>query len=371
MEKLMLAEDLYIAPVMTWWNAQNAWSTVRPPVDPLHRFDRDRFYHVMGGEDEREGGALLYFGLSQPLAINKAERDYPPSVSFLNQAKESSTSWIDIEKPFWWDVPVWLASGKVDSIGIANNHMNRSGMLENEAWGRPRDSTRLPAPLGNGYWTQEIYYKILNAGLRVPPSAGSASGVLPNPVGYNRVYVHCEGGCSWDDWWKGLALGRSFVSNGPLILCKAGGQIPGHVFRSPQGTKLVLPLHMEVWSKDKLRAVEVIHNGKTEKVIPVDTDRGALDLGTITFEKSGWFLMRVFTDQTNTFRFASTAPYYVEIGAATNSISRESCNFFLNWVRERKGRVKVQDPVKLAETIKIFETSERFWQKRMEQANSD
>ena len=39
----------------------------------------------------------------------------------------------------------------------------------------------------DGYWTQDIYYALLNCGLRIPPSAGSASGVLPNPVGYNRV----------------------------------------------------------------------------------------------------------------------------------------------------------------------------------------
>ena len=44
--------------------------------------------------------------------------------------------------------------------------------------------------MGVGYWVQEIYYHLLNCGLRVAPSAGSASGVLPNPVGYNRVYVH-------------------------------------------------------------------------------------------------------------------------------------------------------------------------------------
>ena len=43
--------------------------------------------------------------------------------------------WIDAEKPFWWDMPIWLASGKIDSIGLANNHMQRDGMLTNEAWG--------------------------------------------------------------------------------------------------------------------------------------------------------------------------------------------------------------------------------------------
>jgi hypothetical protein len=55
-------------------------------------------------------------------------------------------------------VPVWVASGQVDSIGLANNHMCRDRMYESEAWGKSRDVQRLPAPLGNGYWSQEIYY---------------------------------------------------------------------------------------------------------------------------------------------------------------------------------------------------------------------
>src|SRR5690606_24056049 len=123
--------------------------------------------------------------------------------------------WIDIEKPFWWDVPLWLASGKMDSIGLANNHMCRSQMYESEAWGRPRDTDRLPSPRGNGQWTQEIYYHILNSGIRIPPSAGSASGVLPNPVGYNRVYAHLDQPFSERAWFEAIRQGRSFVTNGP------------------------------------------------------------------------------------------------------------------------------------------------------------
>ena len=134
--------------------------------------------------------------------------------------------WIDIEKPFWWDVPTWLASGQVDSIGLANNHMNRRGMYEDEAWGRPRDAKRLPPPRGNGFWTQEIYYHILNCGLRIPPSAGSASGVLNNPVGYNRMYVQLDGALSYPGWWDGLRAGRVFVTNGPLRRVRADGQPP-------------------------------------------------------------------------------------------------------------------------------------------------
>jgi hypothetical protein len=97
-------------------------------------------------------------------------------------------------------------------------------MYESEAW-KPRDTKRLEGPKGNGFWTQEIYYQILNSGLRLP-SAGSASGVLPNPVGYNRVYVYLDNSFSYEKWWGGLRAGRSFVSNGPLLLCQANGKLP-------------------------------------------------------------------------------------------------------------------------------------------------
>ena len=78
--------------------------------------------------------------------------------------------------------------------------------------------SRLPNPIGNGLWTQEIYYHALEAGIRIPPSAGSASGVLPNPVGYNRVYVHLGSQqLSADSWFGALSKGRCFVTNGPLL----------------------------------------------------------------------------------------------------------------------------------------------------------
>src|SRR6185369_14190353 len=69
MELLMRAEDLHVAPVITWWNKKNLWDNTTAPADPLVRFDGSRFYHMMAGEDEREGGALLYFHLKKPLAI--------------------------------------------------------------------------------------------------------------------------------------------------------------------------------------------------------------------------------------------------------------------------------------------------------------
>src|SRR5690606_23110928 len=55
-ELLMRAEDLHIAPVITWWNGRGPWSSNAPPAEPIGRFDQSRFHSVIGGEDERGGG---------------------------------------------------------------------------------------------------------------------------------------------------------------------------------------------------------------------------------------------------------------------------------------------------------------------------
>ncbi len=366
---LMKAEDLHIAPVITWWNARNLWSERALPAELLVRFDGNRFYHVMGGEDEREGGALLYFGQRQPLAIAGADREYPSPVRFLDEARKQAGVHVDIEKPFWWDVPVWLATGETDTIGIANNHMNRSKMSESEAWGRPRDAERLPAPLGNGYWTQELYYHILNCGLRIPPSAGSASGVLPNPVGYNRVYVHLDGELTYERWFEGLRAGRSFVTNGPLLRVCAGGQYPGHVFEARSQVEIELSGVLE--GRDRVESLEIIRDGQIERRVTAAEFARTGTLGKLNFTSSGWFLVRAVADNSKTFRFASTAPWYVEAGQVKRRVSRSSAKFFRDWTGERIERVKVADPLKKAEVLEPHRRAQDYWNTLVEKANAD
>lgn len=329
MELLMRAEDLHVAPVITWWNKKNLWADRALPADSVVRIDGNRFYQTLAGEDEREGGALLFFHLTRPLAITKATREYPSPMTFVEEALREAGVWIDIEKPFWWDVPIWLASGKMHSIGLANNHMCRDRMYETEAWGKPRVAERLPAPRGNGYWTQEIYYHLLSAGLRLPPSAGSASGVLPNPVGYNRVYVHVGPEFTYQAWWDGLRAGRSFVTNGPLLRVRADGKLPAHVFRAAAGEEASIELRGELASSDPIRYVEIVKNGEVDRRVPVEELTKTGSLGRLAFRESGWFLVRAIADNPKTFRFASTAPFFVEIGARER-ISKASARFFLD-----------------------------------------
>ncbi len=379
MKLLMQAEDLHVSAVITWWNQRNLWKDRQLPSDLLAEFDGNRAYHVMAGEDEREGGALMYFNLKQPLPITEAEREYPSPMKFVALARQHDDVWIDVEKPFWWDMPVWVASGQIDSVGLANNHMCHRRMYESEAWGKPRDDQRFPAPLGNGFWTQEIYYRLLNCGLRIPPSAGSASGVLPNPIGYNRAYVYVGDDFNYDNWWAGLKAGRSFVTNGPLLVTKANGRLPGHVFEGTEGESIEIEIDVSLTTNDNVPEIEIIKNGRVEKQVAVRslekngeyTESGRLE--TIRFEKSGWFLVRAITDNPRTFRFASTAPYYVEVGEKRRFVERESAQFFLDWVDERIERVRerLTEPAKLSDVLKYHDTAREFWAKKVAEANED
>jgi hypothetical protein len=292
-------------------------------------------------------------------------------MTFVDQARRHPGAWIDVEKPFWWDVPVWLASGQVDSIGLANNHMCRDRMYESEAWGKPRDTRRLPPPRGNGYWTQEVYYHILNCGLRVPPSAGSASGVLPNPVGYDRVYVHLGADFDYDKWWAGLRAGRSFVTNGPMLRVTAGDRLPGNVFTGPGGHEIKLEVKAKLTTRDSVRFLEVVKNGRVERQVPYDDWARTGTLGSLSFRESGWFLVRAIADVPETFRFASTAPFYVEIGEAKRRVSKSSALFFLDWVRERIGRVKVDEPTRRDEVLQHHRRAEEFWRDLVAKANAE
>jgi len=313
----------------------------------------------------------LFFGLSKPLALGNSSYEYPASMKFVREARQNPKCWIDVEKPFWWDLPVWLASGQVDSIGLANNHMCRDSMYESEAWGKPRDTKRLPPPRGNGFWSQEIYYDVLNSGLCIPPSAGSASGVLPNPVGYDRVYVHVGPKMSYEQWWAGLKAGRCFVTNGPLLMVRANDELPGHIFTAAEGEKLTIHIEASVLSEDPIPALEIVKDGEVAKRIAIHS-LPCNEEATLTFDRSGWFLVRAVTNVPNTFRFASTAPYYVEIGPSKRRVSRKSVQFFLDWLDERIASLskELTDPDQLREVLGHQRDARKFWERKLSEANA-
>ena len=368
---LMGAEDLYVAPVITWWNQKNIWSNRELPNPLLQLVDKKRYMHVLSGEDERDGGALLYHNMPEVIDITAGTKHYPSSMQYLMSIRKMPGVHIDIEKPFWWDTPLWIASGMVDSIGLLNNHMQRSKMLPNEAWGKKRDPQRFPGVHGNGKWSQEIYYQILNTGHRIAPSAGSASGVLDNPVGYNRVYVHCGEDFSWDTWWSNLKAGRVVVTNGPLMRPLVNGKLPGHVFEAEAGEKVTLQATLSLSVQDKVEYLEIVRDGLVIENVPLDeyAKRGGR-LPEVEFTESGWMLIRAVTNNPKTYRLASSGPFYVEIGGARR-ISKASTQFFIDWLKERQQLVQLDDPQKRDDVLRYYRGAQKYWEAVFAASNAD
>ena len=202
--------------------------------------------------------------------------------------------------------------------------------------------------------------------------------MLPNPVGYNRVYAQLGGELTPAHWWEAVKAGRTFVTNGPLLRVQADGQWPGHVFSAKNGNRVSVRLSVRLTSNDPVRAVEVVKNGEVVRTIPVkwnaETGEAVVsgaDAGTVDFDASGWFLLRTIVENPVTFRFASTAPFYVEIGARRR-ISRQSVTFFRDWVDERIARIKksVTDARQRAEILRDHEAARTYWEKRLSEANA-
>ena len=255
---LMRAEDLNLAPVISVWNTNSLPDAYTFPGEP-QALEAHQFFSLRNYEDERQAGAVLLFNLPQLPKGQRLTRWYPSLAGAVREGRALGVH-VDLEKPIWWGSPIVVALERLDSMGLANNHFCRYEVLDNEAWGRRRDRRHYPGIAGFTRYVLELYYCYLNLGFQIAASAGSASGVLPNPVGFNRSYVHLGTNFSYAEWFRGQREGRNFVTNGPILFLKVDGQEPGARLERAPGSKM--SIHVEARSRNPLELVEVVANGR-------------------------------------------------------------------------------------------------------------
>jgi hypothetical protein len=341
----MAAEDLHVATVINWWGGEQ-----RAQVEePLVCVGPDRVCDMMVEEHEHWGNAVIYFNIKPPVPLLRDEN----MVAGLKQMKQRG-AWAEIEKPYIWDTPALLATGLIDSIEIAPNTL--SWYLESDftaiaikgiKWGRlpGYELRKYPGYRRTiGFYIQDIYYRILNCGFRIPPSAGTAVGVMKQldvGLGYNRVYVYLPDGFSYERWWEQLAGGRCFVTNGPILFVKANGALPGEVFHSKDRNGVEIHLDINIGGNEPIECVEIIRDGKIAQRIQGDNLTGKISSEPIVFNKSGWFLVRAIADvDYDNLVFASTAPFYVEVGTEPKTIHAGDVKYMLSWIDERINMIK-------------------------------
>jgi hypothetical protein len=367
---LLDAEDLHVAPVVTFSNAKSEWTKRAMPAKPLVEVAGNRFYHLFCGEDAAPGGLLAYFNLSAPIELKPSTAEAP--LDHIAEARKQAGAWIDARSTSAWDLPIWIAQGKLDCIEVLNRQFIRDGGTPPAMPGdRPRDKQQYPPPTGIGRWSQNVYYQLLNCGLRIPPAAGSGSGIALNPAGYNRMYVFCGDQFSYEKWWTGLRDGKVVITNGPILRPTVEGHPPGHVFKAAAGEKVDLEIALTLSTRDKISYLEIVQDGRAVHQVRLDQWQKANGtLPRVVFEQSGWFLVRAVADTGKTSRFAMTAPYYVEIGD-TPRVSRASAQFFLDWLNERESQLKIDDPLVREATQTEIKAARQFWTNLRAKANAE
>jgi TolB protein len=184
-----------------------------------------------------------------------------------------------------------------------------------------------------------VWYRLLNAGFRVPVTGGEDS--ISNLhkvelVGSVRGYFHLGAApLTWDNWMKAMLAGRGFVTNGPLIEFSVNGRMPGEELVLPQGGEVTIKA--TVVSAAPLERVDIIRNGEVVQTFPLKGARqmalGFSDPGRTT---SGWYSVRAI-GATRTFPVENTRPQ-----AQTNPVyvivdgrpirDRASAEYFVRWI---------------------------------------
>ena len=236
--------------------------------------------------------------------------------------------WFEIEKLIWWEAPVMMALGKPDSVSLLFNHFNQYGIHDEEAWGRPRDQKVFPESKGFVDYVLGLEYRYLNLGFRPVQAAGSASGVLQGPVGYNRVYVRLPGPLSVEKWFKSLKDGESFVTNGPMLFTKF----------TPRGESV--DIDIDARSRDPIDRVEVLANGQVIRTIRPSADPHNLRQSVSVEKKNySWMAVRCWQKDVPTFRLAHSMPFH--LGGRWDP--SDDARYFVNWIDELIGISKADE----------------------------
>jgi hypothetical protein len=354
---LLMAEDLNVGLPLTYWVTaaylppSSGKGKAAPPlktdlicVDPTHViYPVNTEYEIFTvGHKRHTLGAVFALGHRTPFTCG-----VPPVRPFVDQARQQGAI-LDLDKHSWpWSLML-VPVAEVDLFELANNHCWRT-----EFGFRRWTIDTVPAYMKierdmNGLsewgWIDfgfQTYYALLNCGFRMRPSAGTASGVHPVPLGFGRVYVHLPDGFSYERWMKGLAAGRSFVTTGPMLMVEVDGQPPGSSLGQQSAQPGSYRITGTAASARPLRPIEILAAGQVVAQIPAanrKTENGGYESpidARIQIDGSSWIAVRVFEDRPDgRIRFAHSSPVHIEVNGRPLRPRREEVEYLVSRMKE-------------------------------------
>jgi hypothetical protein len=231
---------------------------------------------------------------------------------------------------------VWhWQSGSTGGEAIADAVNGHLDALDLDEWTRPE---------GLALW-----YRLLNAGVRLPVACGSGKCDSRQPAGTVRTYARLAKGenLSYGAWIEAVRAGRTFVSAGPLLLFTANDVDPGARLAAKVGP---CRIRAEVLGRYPIERLEIIADGQViaEGHSPLEVESGT----------AGWWAARCLSGDRVT---GHTSPVYSSLGSPL-ALRKEAVHYLANhfrlmldWTREMGRFVAAAQRDHL---VQIFQTAQ-------------
>ena len=305
------------------------YATNKYPIGFLNDFSSNHHY-VQNGEESRHNQKPWEIGyghimlldirnmvdpLSRGLLIDSFEPDYPPLSYACDDAHRQGGTVIWCHNGQGMEAPVAAALGKIDAFNLFDPYWNDA--------------------------EYDIYYQMLNAGIRLPASTGSDWYICSS----NRVYSWTGSKFDYAEWLDSFKKGHTFITNGPSLQISVGDGQPGDEIQINSGE--VIPAEVQWSSHYPIQKVEIVKNGKVvgRDKYPNGSTSGLFKTD-LELECDSWIAARLFSSFRDSYlqpQFAHTSPIYIKTGLTSDVKTDASLKFVtqidesLDWVR-RKGR---------------------------------
>lgn len=354
---VQLAEDLNVSFPLLYWimkafqpPSTGDKSTSRKVQPRLIFIDETHVIYPLNTEYEitSVGGKNHTLGAFFVLNHKSVFQKGVPPVAHIAEKSRREGGLLELDKHNWpWSmmlVPIM----KIDLFELANNHLwrtefafTRFGEAAPEFMEVEQDSKGF-TELGWIEYGFKNYYALLNCGFRLRPTAGTASGVHPVPLGFGRVYVKLKDGFDYDTWIQGLNQGRSFVTTGPMLLVTIDGFDAGHIFRRSAEGAAAYSVVGTAQSMYPLERIEIVANGLVARTVEaqnVQMSSGAYSSGineNINVSTSSWIAVRCFERRPDgRIRFAHTGPFHMEVKGKPLQARKAEIDFLIKRMQEQ------------------------------------
>jgi TolB protein len=167
----------------------------------------------------------------------------------------------------------------------------------------------------------DFYYRLLNAGFRVPATGGTdnfSDVFLDPPPGSDRTFAHLTGPLNLQNWTDAVRRGRTFFSTGPLLLLQVEGREPGDEIALAANAPATLRVHVELLSIAPVDTLDILVNGEVARTVPMADPLRVTFEGTVEVPLGGWVAARASGPKSkyigDDYAFAQTSAVFVVRG---------------------------------------------------------